>query len=129
VAAVIAIDAMGGDAAPGPEVAGAVDAVRNRGSQVVLLGNEALLRQELARLGATPLAIPIRHCSEVITMDDHPGQAVRSKRDASMRVAFEMARRGEASAVVSAGRPPCPFCNQPLEPSGHICPRANGYRR
>ncbi len=34
-----------------------------------------------------------------------------------------------AMSVVSAGRPPCPFCNQPLEPSGHICPRANGYRR
>jgi uncharacterized repeat protein (TIGR03847 family) len=34
-----------------------------------------------------------------------------------------------AMVVVSAGRPPCPFCNLPLEPSGHICPRANGYRR
>jgi uncharacterized repeat protein (TIGR03847 family) len=34
-----------------------------------------------------------------------------------------------ALAVVNAGRPPCPFCNLPLEPSGHICPRANGYRR
>ena len=34
-----------------------------------------------------------------------------------------------ALTVVSAGRPPCPFCNLPLEPSGHICPRANGYRR
>ncbi|CAB4846176.1 unannotated protein [freshwater metagenome] len=34
-----------------------------------------------------------------------------------------------ALSVVSAGRPPCPFCNLPLEPTGHICPRANGYRR
>jgi uncharacterized repeat protein (TIGR03847 family) len=34
-----------------------------------------------------------------------------------------------ALSVVAAGRPPCPFCNLPLEPSGHICPRANGYRR
>jgi uncharacterized repeat protein (TIGR03847 family) len=34
-----------------------------------------------------------------------------------------------ALAVVAAGRPPCPFCNNPLDPSGHICPRANGYRR
>ena len=32
-------------------------------------------------------------------------------------------------AVVSAGRPSCPFCGQPLDPTGHICPRANGYRR
>lgn len=34
-----------------------------------------------------------------------------------------------ARALVSAGRPPCPFCVQPLDPSGHVCPRANGYRR
>lgn len=34
-----------------------------------------------------------------------------------------------ARSVVSAGRPPCPFCSQPLDPTGHICPRANGYRR
>lgn len=34
-----------------------------------------------------------------------------------------------AQAVVSAGRPPCPFCNLPLDPSGHVCPRQNGYRR
>ena len=34
-----------------------------------------------------------------------------------------------AQALVSAGRPPCPFCLQPLDPAGHICPRANGYRR
>jgi uncharacterized repeat protein (TIGR03847 family) len=34
-----------------------------------------------------------------------------------------------ARRVVAAGRPPCPFCQQPLDPRGHICPRANGYRR
>jgi uncharacterized repeat protein (TIGR03847 family) len=34
-----------------------------------------------------------------------------------------------ALAVVAAGRPPCPFCTEPLDPSGHVCPRANGYRR
>ena len=34
-----------------------------------------------------------------------------------------------ARAVVDAGRPPCPFCQQPLDPTGHICPRSNGYRR
>jgi uncharacterized repeat protein (TIGR03847 family) len=34
-----------------------------------------------------------------------------------------------ASAVVAAGRPPCPFCGNPLDPEGHVCPRANGHRR
>lgn len=42
-------------------------------------------------------------------------------------MAREFARR--AAAVVSAGRPPCPFCGLPLDPSGHVCPRQNGYRR
>lgn len=42
-------------------------------------------------------------------------------------VAHEFARR--CTALVSAGRPPCPFCGGPLDPEGHICPRANGYRR
>lgn len=43
------------------------------------------------------------------------------------RYARAFARR--ALAVAAAGRPPCPFCGGPLDPSGHICPRANGYRR
>ncbi|MBL9003271.1 MAG: phosphate acyltransferase [Myxococcales bacterium] len=99
----IALDAMGGDNAPGPEVAGAVAAARARGTKVVLLGDEARIRQELHRIGGTEHDVSVRHCSQVITMDDHPGQAVRKKRDASMRVAFEMVKRGEAQAVVSAG--------------------------
>ena len=94
---------MGGDDAPGPEVAGAVAAARARGTKVVLLGDEARMRHELRRIGGTEHDVSLRHCSQVITMDDHPGQAVRKKRDASMRVAFEMVKRGEAQAVVSAG--------------------------
>lgn len=94
---------MGGDHAPGPEVAGAVAAVRARGTKVVLLGDETRIRGELRRIGAAEHEVTVRHCSQVITMDDHPGQAVRKKRDASMRVAFDMVKRGEAQAVVSAG--------------------------
>ncbi len=103
VASVIAIDAMGGDNAPGPEVMGAVAAVREHGSRVILLGDEPRLRAELDKLGASSVGIPIRHCSEVITMDDHPGQAVRKKRQSSMRIGFELVRSGEAKAIVSAG--------------------------
>ena len=46
-----------------------------------------------------------------------------------MSAADARAFAARAQAVVSAGRPPCPFCELPLDPSGHICPRANGYRR
>lgn len=59
--------------------------------------------------------------------DDDPNAAdtLRVSMDAAQARAF--IRR--ARALVAAGRPPCPFCLQPLDPSGHICPRANGYRR
>lgn len=43
--------------------------------------------------------------------------------------AYARAFAERARTVVSAGRPPCPFCSQPLDPAGHICPRSNGYRR
>jgi glycerol-3-phosphate acyltransferase PlsX len=97
--AIIAVDAMGGDEAPGPEVAGAVLAAR-MGHHPILLGDEARLRAELSRLRAS---LPIVHAPEVITMHDHPGQAVRAKRHSSMRLAFEMVKRGEAQAVLSCG--------------------------
>ena len=62
--------------------------------------------------------------------EERPGAGCRDPdgpgRPAS-RLARAFARR--AVAVVAAGRPPCPFCGQPLDPDGHICPRANGYRR
>ncbi len=46
-----------------------------------------------------------------------------------MTAPYARAFAQRARTVVAAGRPPCPFCNQPLDPSGHICPRSNGYRR
>ncbi|ACY14438.1 phosphate acyltransferase PlsX [Haliangium ochraceum] len=100
----IAVDAMGGDSAPSSEVAGAVAAVRELPVEVVLVGDEPRLRAELSRLGRlVPPRVRIRHATQVVTMDDHPAQAFRSKRDSSMRVAFELCKSGEAQAVVSAG--------------------------
>jgi glycerol-3-phosphate acyltransferase PlsX len=100
----IAVDAMGGDNAPGPEVAGAVAAVREAALEVILVGDEDRLRRELERLGAAAEPrIRIVHASEVVTMKDHPGQAYRKKRDSSLRVAFELHKAGEAVGVVSAG--------------------------
>jgi len=59
--------------------------------------------------------------------DDDPDSADTLRVTLSMDAAAAFARR--AKALVAAGRPPCPFCLQPLDPGGHICPRANGYRR
>ena len=46
-----------------------------------------------------------------------------------MTPAYARAFAERARQVVAAGRPPCPFCSQPLDPAGHVCPRANGYGR
>ena len=98
----IAVDAMGGDNAPRAEIEGSLAAVRD-GVAVTLVGDEARLRAEIARSGSVPSSLTIRNASQVITMSDHPAQAVRSKKDSSMRVCFELVKRGEADAVVSAG--------------------------
>lgn len=57
--------------------------------------------------------------------DDDAADTLRVMLTATAAASF--ARR--AAFLVSAGRPPCPFCLQPLDPGGHVCPRANGYRR
>jgi glycerol-3-phosphate acyltransferase PlsX len=101
---VIAVDAMGGDKAPAVAVEGAVLAAQDRASSVVLVGDETKIRAELARLGAPPsLPVQVHHASQVIEMHEHPALAVRRKRDASMRVCFDLVAAGRASAVVSAG--------------------------
>ena len=99
----VAVDAMGGDHAPAPEVDGAVAARESGLARVVLVGDEARLKGELARWGGAPEGLTLHHASDVITMDDHPGVAAKSKRDSSMRVAFDLCKQGKVDAVVSAG--------------------------
>jgi glycerol-3-phosphate acyltransferase PlsX len=100
----VALDAMGGDHAPGPEVEGAIAAVREKIAKVILVGHEGRLKEELGKRGAsTSEALSIHHASQVITMDDHPSVAAKSKKDSSMRVAFDLAKAGRVDGVVSAG--------------------------
>ena len=99
----IALDAMGGDLAPPATVEGALRAHRERGLRVVLVGDEPRLKAELRRLGAAGHELPVHHASEVVEMDDHPGQALRRKKDSSIRVCFDLCKAGEAAGMVSAG--------------------------
>lgn len=99
----IAVDAMGADGAPRVEVEGIVSAVRERDVEVILLGDEPLLRRELKALGAEGERVTVRHAPEVITMDDSPSMAVKQKKKSSMRMCFDLVKAGEADAVVSAG--------------------------
>jgi glycerol-3-phosphate acyltransferase PlsX len=101
---VIALDAMGSDRAPKPEIEGAIQAARHLGSRVILVGPEQQLKAELSRYRWTSrLPIEIIHASEVITMEDKAAQAVRSKRDSTMRVGLRLVREGVAAGFVSAG--------------------------
>jgi glycerol-3-phosphate acyltransferase PlsX len=99
----VAVDAMGGDNAPIVEVEGAIAAVREYGVPIVLVGDTEKLRQELAKHNCKGLDIAVHHASEVVGMHDSAADAVRKKRDSSIRVAFDLVKNGEASAVVSAG--------------------------
>ncbi len=100
----VAVDAMGSDEAPGPEVVGALHAVRSQSVRVTLVGDARTLEAALLRAGGTTDdRITIVHASEVVTMHDHPAQAFRSKPDSSLRVAVEHVADGRADAVVSAG--------------------------
>jgi glycerol-3-phosphate acyltransferase PlsX len=99
----IAVDAMGGDHGPAVVVEGAVAAVREFGATVVLVGDKVSIEQQLGRLGAASAGVEIRHASQVVGMGESPSQALRRKRDSSLRVAAELVRDGEASAFISAG--------------------------
>ena len=99
----IAVDAMGGDAAPRVEVEGAILAARSYPVKILLVGRQEVLRRELAEHLADHVAIEIINATEVITMDDAAAKAVRAKRDSSIRVAARLVRDGRAQGLVSAG--------------------------
>lgn len=100
----IALDAMGSDRAPKPELEGALQAARHFGIHVLLVGPQDRIAAGLSRYpGARRLPIEIVHASEVITMDDKAAQAVRAKRDSSIRVGLRLVRDGHAAGFVTAG--------------------------
>ncbi len=99
----IAVDAMGGDFAPKEIVRGAVDAAKKYDCEIVLIGDEEQIRAELHGADPAALHISIVHASEVIGMNEHPAEAVRSKKDSSVVVATRLVKEGSCDAVFSAG--------------------------
>lgn len=100
----IAVDAMGGDFAPAVVVEGALSAAGDLGIPIILVGDKARIEEELAKHKALKNQnISIVHASEVVAMDESPTQAIRKKKDSSLRVCFDLVKSGEAEAVVSAG--------------------------
>jgi phosphate acyltransferase len=97
----VAVDAMGGDHGPSEVIPGALDFARaHPDDSVVLVGDQATVA-DLA--GPLPHNVTIVHASEVIGMDEHPALALREKKDASIVVATDLVRRGDADAVLTAG--------------------------
>src|SRR6266446_1521633 len=110
----IAVDAMGGDYAPASEVEGAIEAARDLGVGVILVGKSELIQAELdkhrrsralsgSRRSWRSSSIEIVDAQEVITMNDPVAVAVRRKKNSSIRVAAKLVRDGHAQALVSAG--------------------------
>jgi glycerol-3-phosphate acyltransferase PlsX len=100
----IAVDGMGGDKGPGTVVMGAVDAVNQDSDLTVLLvGNQDILKAELAKLKYNPKQIEVHHAEEEVTMEDHPAVVVRQKRNSSLHVANRLVKSGDAIAVFTAG--------------------------
>ena len=100
----VALDAMGGDNAPGEMVKGAVEAVKKRKDiKVLLTGREEVLKQELSAYTYPQEQIEIVHAEEVIETAEPPVAAIRTKKDSSLVTALKLVKRGEADAFVSAG--------------------------
>ena len=100
----IIVDAMGGDNAPSEIVKGAVEAHKQFGHEIVLVGKEDAVKECLKNEGALELSgITVKHAGDVIDMNDEPTAAIRRKKDSSMVVALNMLKNGEGDAVVSAG--------------------------
>jgi glycerol-3-phosphate acyltransferase PlsX len=101
----IVLDTMGGDFAPARELEGAVEAARLSGDrfEIILVGDESQIRNELRRMGAESMSFQIVPSSQVITMEDSPTAALKQKKDSSLAVGMRLHQEGKADAFVSAG--------------------------
>ncbi len=100
----VAVDAMGGDNAPGEIIKGTVDALNDQENvRVHLTGKEDLIKAELSKYNYPSDRVTIVNADEVIGMDEPPVTAIRKKRDSSIVVALNLVKSGECDAFVSAG--------------------------
>lgn len=100
----IAVDVMGTDYGPAEIIKGVLQAVSEYGCDVVLVGDQEVIRRELAREHQeNNPRVTIHHASQVIEMQDHPGISVKKKKDASIVVATHLLHEKECDALVSSG--------------------------
>ena len=99
----IALDAMGGDTAPEPTVAGAIRAARELPIEVILVGQQEAIQQQLARYPRRPPNLEIVHAPEIIGMDEPPVASIRKKRESSINIGIGLLKDKQVEAFVSAG--------------------------
>ena len=99
----VAVDAMGGDHAPGEIVAGAVQAAREDGVQVMLVGDQGVVEAELAKHDTGGISIAVIPAEGVIMEGESPALALRQKPRASIMVSTGMVKKGQADASVTMG--------------------------
>ena len=100
----IALDAMGGDHGPGVVVPAALQALRRHSHlHLVLVGDEDSIREHLPGNASNADRVSVHHTTQTVGMDEPPAQALRMKKDSSMRVALDLVRSDQAKACVSAG--------------------------
>ncbi len=99
----IAVDVMGGDYAPVEVVAGAIKWIQENDAQIIMVGQEELIKEELTKYVYDTSRLSIVNAREVIAMDESPATAIRRKKDASIVVASKMVKEKQADALVSCG--------------------------
>lgn len=100
----IVIDAMGGDNGPSVTIPAVIDALAKYSHlNIILVGDSAVLEQSLASFQYDHDRLVLQHASERVEMDELPSQALRNKKDSSMRVAINLVKEGKGDACVSAG--------------------------
>jgi glycerol-3-phosphate acyltransferase PlsX len=99
----IVVDAMGSDNYPDPEIRGAIGSVEQFGIEVILVGNEELLKPKLQAANNKNLPISIQHAPDMVQMTDKAVESARQKPKNSMAIGLELVKSGEAEAFVTAG--------------------------
>lgn len=99
----IAIDAMGGDYAPEEIIKGSVQGAKEYGVDIILVGPEDRIKQELAKYDISEINVEIVHTDEYLVEGEHPAYALRQKRKASILIATKLIKEGRADAVVGVG--------------------------
>jgi len=99
----IAVDAMGGDRPLTVQVESAVKAVKDFGIEVIIVGAEAQINEQLKQYSYDQQKVRVVNSTEIVEMNESPATALRQKKDSSIRVAIDLVKAGEADAVISAG--------------------------